>query len=230
MQQSYKKALYINAKAGFFKPVRCLLIGGLLAMSAFTISHAAKAASPMVAKAGQVAEVLEQVEPGLYQIDSTHVAALFFIKHLGFSNYTGSFNNITGQLAFDNKKPENSKLEVRIDASSIQVQSEELKNKLKGEDFFNVARYGEITFTSTHIQKISDSKGKVTGNLRLLGVEKPITLDVVFNAAGGNPFSGKKVLGFSATGKINRSDFGMKALLPAVGDEVSLRLEAEFVR
>ena len=101
---------------------------------------------------------------------------------------------------------------------------------MKNEDFFNVEKFPEMTFKSTGVTVTGENTGDVTGDLTLLGVTKPVTLHVTFNKAGKHPMGDKYAAGFSATGTLRRSDFGMDYGLPMVSDEVELRIEVEGVR
>lgn len=165
---------------------------------------------------------------GSYTLDKTHANIIFGINHLGFSTYYGRFDNFDAALTFDAKDPTKSMLNVTVDTASIDTNNDHLEEKLESATFFNAVKFPKATFVSKKIEKISDTKGKITGDLTLLGVTRPITLDVTFNASGLNPFSKAHTLGFGATGMIKRSDFGMKEYLPAVGDEVVLQIQAEF--
>ena len=104
----------------------------------------------------------------------------------------------------------------------------ELVKKLVGADWFDAAKFPSATFVSTKVEKTSATKGKVTGDLTIHGVTKPVVLDVTFNGAGQNPIAAVPQLGFSATTKIKRSDFGVAQYIPMVGDEVTLTIESEF--
>ncbi len=171
---------------------------------------------------------LEKTSSGVYEIDPSHTNVLFGIAHMGFSHYYGRFNTIEGKLTFDAKAPEKSKLEVTIPIASIDTNNEKLETELKSKDWFDAAKYPRATFVSTKIEKLSDSTGKVTGDFTLHGVTKPVTLDVTFNGAGMNSFMNSEELGFSATGTIKRSDFGISAYIPMVGDDVALTIETEM--
>ena len=171
---------------------------------------------------------LDTVPSGTYAIEPTHTSVLFGISHLGFSNYHGRFNTVAGDVQFDAKTPEKSTLSVTIDTASIDTNNAELEGKLKGADWFDTAKFPKATFISTKVEKLNDSKGIITGDFTLHGVTKPVKLDVTFNGAGNNPFTQKPALGFSAKGAIKRSDFGINAYLPAVGDDVSIAIEAEL--
>lgn len=173
---------------------------------------------------------LEGLAGGTYEIDPSHTSVQFGISHLGFSRYQGRFNTVSGTLAFDPKLPEASTLAVTIDTASIDTNNSVLEEKLKSADWFDAAKFPSIRFTSTHIQKLSDTTGKLTGDLTMHGVTKPVTLDVTFNGGGVNPFINAPQLGFSATGSLKRSDFGISQYIPMVGDEVSITIETELAQ
>ncbi len=172
---------------------------------------------------------LDNTPTGVYALDKSHASVTFQISHLGFSNYTGRFNELDGTLNFDAKDPAKSTVEITINPASVDVNHAELEGKLKkNEDAFNVEKFSTITFKSTKVTKTSDTKGSMNGDLTLLGVTKPVTLDVTFNGSGMNPFAKSQTLGFSATGNIKRSQWGMTAWDKAVGDDVKLIIEVEF--
>lgn len=167
---------------------------------------------------------------GVYTLDSSHANIVFGISHLGFSTYMGRFNRFDATLDFKPADLAKCALEVTVQTASIDVHNSELEAKLLAKDFFDSQTFKEAKFVATGIVKTGNNTGKVTGNLTLKGVTKPVTLDVVFNGHGDNPFSGGKMLGFSAKGSFKRSDFGMDAYLPAVGDNVTLTIEVEFAK
>lgn len=167
---------------------------------------------------------------GAYQLDASHASIVFNISHLGFSNYTGRFNSFDAKLNFKPEDVTKSTLEVTIKPASVDVHNSELEAKLIDKDFFDTKAFPDAKFVSTSIVKTGADKGKITGNFTLKGVTKPLTLDVTFNGHGANPFSGGKMMGFSATGTFKRSDFGMTSYVPAVADEVKLTIEAEFTK
>lgn len=180
------------------------------------------------AKAAAPSTSLADMPSGAYRIDQSHASIVFSLSHLGFSQYHGRFNTVDGLLAFNAKDVEKSQLQIVIDTGSVDTISEKLDEKLKTDTFFNVGKFPNATFYSSKLEKLSDTKGRITGELTLLGVKKPVVLDVTLNRAGINPYAGVPTLGFSATATIKRSDFGMKAYLPDVGDEVTIAIEAEF--
>lgn len=165
-----------------------------------------------------------------YTFDKAHTQILFFVDHLGFSKSQGEFLDYNGSFTFDTVKPENSSVQVTIKTAGIDMDDEAWDKHMKNKDFFDVEQYPEMTFKSTAITVTGDKTANITGDLTLLGITKPVTLAVTHNKSGKHPFSGKYVSGFSATTTIKRSEFGMNYGLPAVGDDVEVRLEVEGIR
>lgn len=172
---------------------------------------------------------------GVYTLDETHAMLIWRVSHLGLSNYTARFTKFDADLRFDPANPENSSLTATVDPTSIETdypypEEKDFDAKLvEGEEWFNAINFPEITFQSTVITRTGENTGAMTGDLTFLGVTKPMTLDVTFNGAmAEQPFSKKPTLGFSATGTINRSEWGMATYVPTIGDEIELLIEAEF--
>lgn len=163
-----------------------------------------------------------------YSFDPAHTQVLFKVGHLGFSNSHGRFDKFDGFFTFDAATPEASQVEVTIDARSVDMMgSAKWSEHVRSERFLNAEKFPEMTFKSTKVEKTGERTGKVTGDLTMLGVTKPVTLDVIFNNSGTHPHSGNHIAGFSATGMLKRSEWGMMGSLPAVGDDVSLIIEVE---
>lgn len=200
--------------------IRSLLVG-LFVLGVGTSPAWAQGAPPAPTKD------LSKITSGVYTLDKSHANVVFKISHLGYSNYIGRFNNLDAKLNFDAKAPEKSSIEVTVDAASIDTNHEKLETELKGEKFFNTAKFPAATFKSTLITHSGD-KGTVAGELTMLGVTKPVTLNVTFHGGGVGPFSKKETLGFNATTTIKRSEWGLTGLIPMVGDDVQLEIEAEF--
>ena len=165
-----------------------------------------------------------------YTLDPVHTQIMFNIDHLGFSQSHGRFTKFSGGFHFDEDAPEKSSVNVTIDTNSIFMNSSEWENHLKNADFFNVTAFPQMTFKSTSVAKTSDRTATVTGDLTLLGVTKPVVLDVIFNKAGIHPYNKNYISGFSVKGSLKRSDFGMNFGLPGIGDDVNLDIEVEGVR
>ncbi|MDF3054440.1 MAG: yceI 1 [Gammaproteobacteria bacterium] len=171
--------------------------------------------------------------PETYTLDNTHTAITFHVNHFGFSNPSGKWM-ADGTLVLDEEKPENSTVNITIKVADIVTGVPKLDEHLQAKDFFNVAAYPAATFVSDKVEIVKHGKGKskvdkakVHGTLKLLGVSKPVVLDVKLNKAGVNPINNKKTVGFSATTTLKRSDFGMGAYIPDISNEVKIEIEAE---
>lgn len=182
-------------------------------------------ASPLAAQ--ETTENPHQVAPGTYEADPGHTRITWSVKHLGFSTYSGILPAITGTLSLDPKAPDASHVEVTIPVDKLGTLDPVLDGHLRAGDFFDVANFPTATFKSTRIEAKGD-EARITGQLTLRGVTKPVTLEAEFNKAGIAPTDKTYTVGFDAKAKIRRSDFGMTAFLPMVGDEVELRIKAEF--
>jgi polyisoprenoid-binding protein YceI len=162
-----------------------------------------------------------------YTIDPSHTHVLFMVDHLGFSKMIGVFKAVSGSFSFDPANVAASKVKVEIKTASLDTQFGPRDNDLKGADWFNVTEFPDMSFVGTSYAKTGDKSGTVTGNLTMLGVTKPVTLNVTFNKAGVRPSDKKDAAGFSATATLKRTDFGLKTFVPYIGDEVSLLIESE---
>lgn len=170
---------------------------------------------------------IAQAAPEPYTMDMAHSAVVFNINHLGFSNMFGRFDQFDGDLNFDADNIENSSVNIVIDTESVNTFHGKRNEHLASPDFFNAAEFPEMTFESTKITKTGDNTAKLEGDLTLLGVTKPVTLDLVVNKVGPHPFTQQPMAGFTATGTVKRSEFGMNYGLPAIGDEVHLQIDVE---
>ncbi len=168
--------------------------------------------------------------PVSYKIDPAHTAVAFIVNHIGFSNVIGSFNTVGGDISFDKDAVEKSTVNITIDAASIDTNHAKRDEHLRSPDFFNAKEFPKLTFKSSKIEKTGDKTGKLHGDLTMLGVTKPVVLDVTFNKDGVSPASKLETAGFSARGTVKRTDFGMKYGAPAVGDDIQLLIEIEAVK
>ncbi|WP_419799130.1 MAG: YceI family protein [Terasakiella sp.] len=168
-----------------------------------------------------------QAEPMEYAFDTNHTSIEFYVNHMGFSNFQGEFQTFDGTLVFDEAKPQDSRVEVVIDANSIDTDVAALDKHLKSADFFDVAKFPNLTFKSKSIEITGEKTGIITGDLTMHGVTKEVALKVTLNKAAPNPMTKKAAVGFSATATLQRSDFGISTYVPAVGDEVTIRIETE---
>ncbi len=165
-----------------------------------------------------------------YEFDKAHTQILFFVDHLGFSKSQGEFHDYDGFIELDRENPQNSKVEVTIKTSSIDMDDEKWDESMKSAKFFDVEKYPSMTFKSTSVELNSENVGKVTGDLTILDDTKPVILNVTHNKSGTHPFSGRYVAGFSADTTINRTDWGMDYGVPGVGQDVNIRLEVEAMK
>jgi len=188
--------------------------------------------SALILSACATAPVLDAAAApeGAYVLDPAHASVNWSLSHSGLSFYTARFDDISGALDFNPDAPTASRLDVRIDPKSVSTGDPDWDNKLATDGkYFDGNTFNEIRFVSTSATKTSNSTGKVTGDLTLKGVTMPVTLDVTYNGAGKSFGHPGATLGFSAVGKIKRSDWGMTTLTNfGIGDEVTLRIEAEF--
>jgi polyisoprenoid-binding protein YceI len=166
-------------------------------------------------------------KPGSYKVESYHTQVGFSISHFGFTNYSGLFSGATGSLQLDPAKLGTSKLDISIPVDSVTTTVSKLTDELKGDQWFDTAKFPKATFVSTQVVPTADG-ATVTGNFTLHGITKPVVLHVRFIGAGVNPIDKAYTVGFEATGTIKRSDFGVKTYLPAVGDEVQLNIAGAF--
>jgi polyisoprenoid-binding protein YceI len=170
---------------------------------------------------------LSSAKPGTYKVESYHTQVEFSLSHFGFTNYSGLFSGATGTLRLDPAKLGTSKLDISIPVESITTTVSKLTDELKGDKWFDTAKFPQATFVSTQVLPTADG-ANVTGNLTLHGITKPVVLHVRFIGAGVNPLDKAYTVGFEATGTIKRSDFGVTTYLPAVGDEVQLTIAGAF--
>lgn len=165
-----------------------------------------------------------------YTIEPNHTSVVWSANHFGFSNSSGKFNDIEGFIIFDEKNPQKSSTEITIKTSGIVTGIAKFDDHLKSQDFFDVKNYQTAKFVSKKIVVSGKNKAKISGDLTILNITKPVTLDVTFNKSGANPINQKQSVGFSATTSIMRSEFGIKYALPSVSDKVNLVIEVEANR
>lgn len=175
-----------------------------------------------------VAQDLRLATSGTYTLDGSHTGVNWRVSHMGLSAFAGRFDRTSGQLRFDAADPVRSSLEVSIEAGSLSTPVDQLTAELRGVQWFNIAAHPAITFRSTQVERLGEARGRVTGDLTMNGMTMPVTLDVTWRGVAENPFSRAKTLGFSVRGQIRRSEFGIAALVPMIGDDVDIEIEAEF--
>ena len=170
-----------------------------------------------------------------WTVDTAHSSVGFSVRHMMVSNVKGSFDKFAATVEGSPADPASAKISATIEVASVNTREPKRDDHLRSADFFDAAKFPQMTFTSTTVEKVSATKAKVTGNLTLRGVTKPVVLDVEYTAPVKSPW-GKTVVGATATGKINRQDFGVsfsKTLETGgllVADEVTIQLELEFIQ
>ncbi|AWN41336.1 YceI family protein [Methylobacterium durans] len=169
-----------------------------------------------------------QVRPGAYLLDPAHGKITWSVSHLGYSTYYGQITDVAAQASLDPKEPGKSRITVTIGIDSVNGLNDKLNQHLKTPDFFDAAKFPTATFTSTSVEPTSPTTARINGDLTLRGVTKPVSFDATFNQAGISPVDKKYTVGFDGRTVLKRSEFGINAFLPVLGDEVSLRLEGEF--
>jgi polyisoprenoid-binding protein YceI len=165
-----------------------------------------------------------------YALDSVHTQVLFSISHLGFSRSMGRFHGLTGQFDYDPKDWSSARVEAEIPIASLYLGDRAWEKKMLSDQYFDVERYPTARFVGTRLEQLDDTHGRLHGELTLHGVTRPVVLELTANRIGRHTYSLKYVAGFSAHTTLKRSDFGMSHLLPAVGDDVEIRLEVEGLR
>ncbi|MFZ2237287.1 MAG: YceI family protein [Dokdonella sp.] len=166
--------------------------------------------------------------PVSYTIDPDHTDVLFTWNHFGYSNPTGHLGLASGTIVFDEAKPEASSVEVSFPLTGMDSHVSKLNEHLKGEEFFDAAKFPEITFKSSKVEKAAGTNAfTVTGDLTIHGVTKPVVLAATLNSAEMHPMKKVPAIGFDATTTLKRSDFGVAAYVPKVSDEIKVRITVE---
>jgi polyisoprenoid-binding protein YceI len=171
-----------------------------------------------------------------WQIDPAHSAAQFSVRHLAISTVRGAFSKVKGAVNFDDADISKSSVEVTIDVSTVDTREPKRDDDLRSDRFFDVKDFPTMTFKSTKVEQVAPGKLKVTGELTIRGVTKPVVLDVDGPTAPVKDPWGNQRAAATATTKINRQDFGVKwnANMDnggvVVGDEVSITIDVEMVR
>lgn len=166
-------------------------------------------------------------DPVAYGFDKSHAILEFSYNHLGYSTTQGVFRNWDGELKVDQDTPSNSSVNFTIDVTSMDTFWDERNKHFLSADFFDVEKFPKATFTSTSVEKTGDNTLKVTGDLTIKDITKPVILDVTVTQMGEHPMAKVPAAGFDVTGVIKRSDYGMDMYVPYVGDEVTVHFNTE---
>jgi polyisoprenoid-binding protein YceI len=163
-----------------------------------------------------------------YTLEPDYTQGVFRWNHLGFSSPAGEFAQGEGTLEFDQADPTHSTVEVTIPLASLHTGVPALDEHFRSKDFFETAKFPAATFKSTKVEKgTAANRLRVTGNLNLHGVTKPVILDVTVVKVGINPRTNISTVGFDAVTTLKRSDFGMGKFVPQVSDEIQLHITSQ---
>ena len=202
---------------------RTILLAALLCAMVPAVTLAQSAAPPALA-----AETLA-VRPGEYVLDPEHARVTWSVNHLGFSAYTGVLVGAKGHLSLNPHDPARSTVAVRIRTGSGGTFDPALDAQLRGSGFLDATHFPEAQFRSTRIVVTGPREARIEGDLTLRGYTKPLVLMATFNRAGTDPVDGRYRIGFDASARMARTDWGVNAFVPFVGVDVTLAIEAEFV-
>lgn len=162
-----------------------------------------------------------------WAFDKAHTQVLFTVDHLGFTELTGRFRVVDGELMLDRDDLARSTVRAVIRADGIDMNDDSLDARLRGPDFFDAANHAELVFTSTRVERVDARRLVLAGDLAMLGQSHPVTLDVTVNFLGDHPVSGRPHAGFTATGRLDRTRWGMGFGAPRVGADIGIRINLE---
>jgi polyisoprenoid-binding protein YceI len=168
-------------------------------------------------------------EPESFTIDPNHTYPSWEILHFGVSVQRGRFNKTTGKITIDPAAGTGT-AEVVIDATTVDTGHPHVGERLRGADFFDVAKYPTLTFKGSHFAFEGDKVKSIGGELTMIGVSKPVTLNAVTYNCGTHPAAKKKFCGGDFVATIKRSDWGMSKFIPAVSDDLTLRINVEAIK
>jgi len=179
------------------------------------------------------------VPSGTYVPDPTHMSITWKVSHLGFSVYTGMFDRaaIDATIELDAANVANSSLTASVDTDAVRTlhpidldpRGVDFNAELASDMFLNAEVQPEITFTSTNIEVTGDNSANITGDLTINGETHPLVLETTLNAAGEHPLAGAPALGITATGVIDRTQYGVTTLAGPIGEEVTIEIQGEFL-
>lgn len=165
-----------------------------------------------------------------FELDPVHTRVAFRVDHAGLSSAIGTFAGSTGELRLDPDDWSTATLDVRIPLASLEIGDAKWRQKVLDRTFLHADAQPAARFVSTRVEPTGEGRARVLGQLTLRGVSREVALDVTLNAIKRHPMTLRRTAGFSATGQLRRSDFGMDAWPNVVGDEVALMIEVEAIR
>lgn len=180
-----------------------------------------------IAAALSVSAFAAVAAPVTYTIDPAHTNVIASWSHFGYSNPFANFGDADGKIVYDASDVAKSSVEVTLPLSGLNSFTDKFDQHLRSADFFDAAKFPTATFKSTKVESAGKDKLKVTGNLTIKGITKPVVLDVKLNKIGPHPMAKRDAIGFDATAKIKRTDFDVGQYAPNVGDDVKLQITTE---
>lgn len=165
--------------------------------------------------------------PVTYTIDPNHTDVVAQWNHFGFSNPIAHFGQAEGTITYDPDNVSASKVEVVLPLAGLNSHVAAFDEHLRNADFFDAEKYPQVTFRSTAVESAGEGKLKITGDLTIKDITRPVVLDATINKVGENPMTGQPAAGFDAVATIKRTDFGLGLYAPNVSDEVQLRITTE---
>ncbi|RZV43811.1 MAG: polyisoprenoid-binding protein [Acidimicrobiales bacterium] len=205
-------------------------LGAFLLLSACSQAPEATAQAEKVTEKTAAATTYEPIgiPSGTYVMDKEHGYVTFSYSHFGLSNPQLRFRDIDASVQLDAENLENSKVTALIKSASIDSGVDRFDDHLNSDGWFDTAKFPEITFESTGFTRESQTTGKMTGDLTIMGTTKPITFDVTLLKAFDHPMKKSPYMGLEGKGTLLRSDFGLGKYAPNVTDEVSILISGEF--
>ncbi|WP_199508459.1 MULTISPECIES: YceI family protein [unclassified Psychrobacter] len=167
--------------------------------------------------------------PTQWELDNSHTRVGFSVDHMGFSTVMGRFADAKGTVNYNMANPNQTTVNFTIPTSSIDTGWEARDEHLMSKDFFNVKQYPTMTFKSKQVQFLNPQQAKVMGDFTMLGQTKPLTLNVTLNKIANSPLTNAPVIGFRATGNIDRTAYGMDAYAAGITTNVPIQIDAELV-
>lgn len=198
---------------------------GFLALAAFAFVGCGK----QDASTGTPSEGLG-IPSGTYAVDKTHAYLTFSYLHQGLSYPLIRATALDGELVLDASDLSNSRTAIAVEVESIRSNTDYFDKELASAKFFNAAKFPHITFVSERYDATSETEGQLHGLVTVRGITQPLLLNVRINGAMENPITNKPVIGFSASGRLKRSDFELDRFIPAVADQVDIAIEVEFAQ
>ena len=162
-----------------------------------------------------------------YDVDQNHTYITFTYNHFGFSNPVGKFEKISADLQLDTADLTKSTVSVTLPLDGLHTGVPKLDDHIRSPDFFDAAKYPDITFKSTKVEKVGSDGLKISGEMTAHGVTKPVVLNVKINKIGENPMLKQQSAGFEADTTLKRSDFGVDKYAPGVSDEVKVHISLD---